>query len=296
MKMLLTGKNGQVGFELQRALAPLGEVHAVDSSDCDLADASALRALIRHVQPQVIINPAAYTAVDKAEEQSELAMAINGMAPGVMGEEAARLGASVFHYSTDYVFDGNKDAPYIESDRPAPISAYGRSKLAGETALQHATDRHVILRTSWVVGAHGNNFAKTMLRLAAERDSLNVVDDQHGAPTPAALLADLTAHLIRNLQQSGSNPFPFGLYHLTASGETTWYEYARFVLACAEQSRPGKLRVNASDVCPIDSSRYPTRANRPSNSRLDTHKFQQTFGLRLPPWQEGLRHILDQIL
>ena len=296
MKMLLTGKNGQVGFELQRALAPLGEVHAVDSSDCDLANADALRALVRHVQPQVIINPAAYTAVDKADEQADLAMAINGIAPGVMGEEAARLGASVIHYSTDYVFDGNKDAPYIEADRPTPISAYGRSKLAGETALQEATDRHVILRTSWVVGAHGNNFAKTMLRLAAERDSLNVVNDQHGAPTPAALLADLTAHLIRQLQQSGSSTFPFGLYHLAASGETSWYEYARFVLACAEHNGPGTLQVKAGDVCPIDSSRYPTRASRPANSRLDTQKFQQTFGLRLPPWQEGLRHILDQIL
>jgi dTDP-4-dehydrorhamnose reductase len=296
MKMLLTGKNGQVGFELQRALAPLGEVHAVDSTDCDLANADALRALIRSVQPQVIINSAAYTAVDMAEEQAEMAMAINGIAVGVMGEEANRLGASVIHYSTDYVFDGMKSAAYLEADQPSPLGAYGRSKLAGETALQQATDHHLILRTSWVVGAHGNNFAKTMLRLAAERDSLSVVNDQHGAPTSAALLADLTAHLIRQLRQTDTGEFPFGLYHLTASGETNWFEYAKFVLTCAEQSGHDALRVKAADVRPIDSSHYQTRATRPTNSRLDTQKFQQTFGLRLPPWQDGLRHILDQIL
>ena len=296
MKMLLTGKNGQVGFELQRALAPLGEVHAVDSTDCDLANAEALRALIRRVQPQIIVNPAAYTAVDKAEDEAELAMAVNAVAPGVMGEEAARLGATVIHYSTDYVFDGTKGVPYVEADPPAPIGTYGRSKLAGETALRDATERHLILRTSWVVGAHGNNFARTMLRLATERDALNVVNDQHGAPTSAALLADLTAHLVRQLQQAGPETFPFGLYHLTASGETNWFEYARFVLAYAEQHGHSELRVKADDVRPIDSSRYPARARRPQNSRLDTHPFQQTFGLRLPHWQDGLRHILDQIL
>ncbi len=296
MRMLLTGKNGQVGFELQRALAPLGEVHAVDSTDCDLSHTDALRAMIRRVQPHIIINPAAYTAVDKAEDEAERAMAVNAVAPGVMGEEAARLGASVIHYSTDYVFDGAKSAPYLETDQPAPISTYGHSKRAGEAALQGATAQHLILRTSWVVGAHGNNFARTMLRLAAERDSLKVVNDQHGAPTSAALLADLTAHLVRQLQQTGPEKFPFGLYHLTASGETTWYEYARFVLACAEQHGHLGLRVKAHQVCPIDSSSYATQAKRPLNSRLDTHLFQQTFGLRLPHWQDGLRHILDQIL
>lgn len=294
MKFLLTGKNGQVGFELQRALAPLGEVHAVDSSDCNLADADALRALIRRVQPQFIINPAAYTAVDKAEEQADLAMAINGVAPGVMGEEAARLGASVVHYSTDYVFDGCQTEPYTETDTPRPLGAYGRSKLAGEIALQRATPRHLILRTSWVVGARGNNFAKTMLRLAAERDHLNVVNDQHGAPTSAALLADITAHLVRQQTQHPDAEFPFGLYHLSASGHTSWFDYARVVLEHAERAGPTPLRVKARDIQPISSTHYATRAKRPSNSRLDTHKLQNTFGLCLPAWQDGLKHILDQ--
>jgi dTDP-4-dehydrorhamnose reductase len=295
MKMLLTGKNGQVGFELQRALAPLGEVHAVDSSDCDLSDPQALRALIRRVQPQVIINPAAYTAVDRAEEETELAMAVNGVAPGVMGEEAAQLGACVIHYSTDYVFDGRKPAPYVESDPASPLGAYGRSKLAGEEALQHATDRHIILRTSWVVGAHGNNFASTMLRLAAERDSLSIVNDQYGAPTSAALLAEVTAQLIDRLQHEGSGAFPFGLYHLCASGETSWFDYARFVLQHAEDAGKTGLKVKASEVLAISSAQYPTRARRPTNSRLDTQKFRHTFQIPLPTWQEALKPILDHI-
>jgi len=299
MRMLLTGKNGQVGFELQRALTPLGDVHAVDSSDCDLADPQALRALIRRIQPHFIINPAAYTAVDKAEEQSDLAMAVNGHAPGIMGEEAAKLGACVIHYSTDYVFDGSKPKPYVEDDAPAPLGAYGQSKLAGEIALQRATDRHIILRTSWVVGAHGNNFAKTVLRLAADRDRLSIVNDQHGAPTSAALLADVTAYMIGQLQESSTKPFPFGLYHLCASGETTWFDYARFVLDYAEKAdsaAASMFKVKARDVTAIASSQYPTLARRPSNSRLNTDKFRQTFGLPLPSWQEGLKPILDHIL
>ncbi|AOW12665.1 NAD(P)-dependent oxidoreductase [Hydrogenophaga crassostreae] len=299
MRMLLTGKNGQVGFELQRALTPLGDVHAVDSNDCDLADPQALRALIRRIQPHVIINPAAYTAVDKAEEQIDLAMAVNGHAPGIMGEEAARLGACVVHYSTDYVFDGSKAEPYVEDDVPAPLGTYGQSKLAGEIALQRATDRHIILRTSWVVGAHGNNFAKTVLRLAADRDRLSIVNDQHGAPTSAALLAEVTAKLIGQLQEGNTKPFPFGLYHLCASGDTTWFDYARFVLDYAEKSdraAASVLKIKACDVTAIPSSQYPTLARRPSNSRLNTEKFRQTFGLPLPTWQEGLKPILDHIL
>ena len=296
MKVLLTGKNGQVGFELQRTLAPLGEVHAVDSNDCDLADPKALRALIRRVRPQVIVNPAAYTAVDKAEEQSELAMAVNAVAPGVMGEEAAQLGACVIHYSTDYVFDGHKATPYVESDATAPLSAYGRSKLAGEQALQAATDRHVILRTSWVVGAHGNNFAKTVLRLAGERERLSIVNDQHGAPTSAALLADVTARLIQRLKNEDSQPFPFGLYHLSAAGDTNWCDYARFVLKHAEAAGKRSLKIKASEVTAISSGQYPTLAQRPANSRLNTQKFRDTFQLSLPTWQEGLKPILDHIL
>lgn len=297
MKILLTGKNGQVGFELQRALAPLGQVHAVDSADCNLADAEALRALVRRVQPQIIVNPAAYTAVDRAETDASLAMAVNATAPGVLGEEANRIGASVVHYSTDYVFDGTKDTAYTEGDAPSPLGAYGRSKLEGEQALAHATARHLILRASWVVGAHGSNFAKTMLRLAAERDELRVVDDQRGAPTSAALLADVTAHLVRQMQRADIEQvaFPYGLYHATASGDTSWCDYARFVIGYAQRTGLA-LRASPNEVLPISSDQYPTAARRPSNSRLDTALFRSTFGLELPHWQEGLGHVLQQIL
>lgn len=294
MRILLTGKNGQVGFELQRALAPLGLVHAVDSNDCDLADASALRSLIRAFKPSLIVNPAAYTAVDKAEQEADVAHAVNAVAPGVMGEEADRLGASVVHYSTDYVFDGRKDGAYQEQDSTAPLGTYARSKLDGELALKNATSRHLILRTSWVVGAHGSNFAKTMLRLAAERPELRVVNDQWGAPTSAALIADLTAHLVARLKADPAS-FPFGLYHVAAGGETHWCDYARYVIAQARNA--GKaLKARPEDVHPIPSAAYPTLARRPQNSRLDTQRFRETFGLELPHWQSGLNHILQQIL
>jgi dTDP-4-dehydrorhamnose reductase len=197
MKILLTGKNGQLGFELQRALAPLGEVVAVGTQDCNLADADALRELVRRVAPDVIVNAAAYTAVDKAESDKATARAVNAVAPAILGEEGAKLGALVLHFSTDYVFDGMKQGAYTENDAPAPQSVYGRTKLDGELGLAAANPRHLILRTSWVVGAHGGNFARTMLRLAGEREKLTVVADQFGAPTPAALLADLSAHLVR---------------------------------------------------------------------------------------------------
>ena len=295
MKILLTGKNGQVGFELQRSLAPLGTVVAVDASDADLADAGAVRQLIRSVKPNVIVNPAAYTAVDKAESQSDLAYAINAVAPGVIGEEAERLQALVVHYSTDYVFDGHRVGAYLETDATNPQSVYGLSKREGERALQEATTRHLILRTSWVVGAHGHNFARTMLRLAAERDTLAVVADQWGAPTSAALLADVTAQLIRQWQRELDQDFAYGLYHVVAGGETNWCDYARFVIT--EAVAAGKsVRVLPEAVQAIATQDYPTPARRPSNSRLDTQKFRDTFGLVLPDWQQGLRHILQQIL
>lgn len=294
MKILVTGKNGQVGFELQRALAPLGEVVAVDHADCDLADADAIRALVRRVAPDVIVNPAAYTAVDKAESDHQTTSAVNTRAPGVLGEEAARVGALVVHYSTDYVFDGAKDGSYSETDTPNPQSVYGSTKLAGERALAEAHPRHLILRTSWVVGAHGGNFAKTMLRLAAERESLSVVADQFGAPTSAALLADLTAQLVRQYQREGAEGFPYGTYHVTAAGETSWYDYARFVIGEAQAA--GKtLKLGPDAVAPLATADYPTPAKRPANSRLDTSHFRDTFGLRLPPWQESIRHVLQQI-
>lgn len=293
MKILLTGKNGQVGFELQRALAPLGEVVAVDHQQCDLADANAIRRLVADVAPQVIVNPAAYTAVDKAESETELAMAVNGVAPGIFGEEAAKLGAFVIHYSTDYVFDGTKQDFYTEEDIPNPLSVYGRTKLAGERLLQQSEADHLVLRSSWVFGAYGGNFTKTILRLAEDRESLNVVGDQFGAPTSAALLADVTAHLIR--QYARSEVFPFGIYHLAAGGVTNWCDYARYVIRKAiEAGKP--LKVTPERVNSIATDQYPTQAVRPANSLLDTQRFRQTFDLALPHWQDGLSHVLQQIL
>ena len=295
MKILLTGKNGQVGFELQRALAPLGEVVAVDQHECDLSNPDAIRQLVAKVAPQVIINPAAYTAVDKAESEQQLAQAINGTAPGVFGEEAARLGALVIHYSTDYVFDGCASGAYLESDTPNPQSVYGKSKLAGEKALQASGADHLIFRTSWVFGAHGANFAKTMLRLAAEREGLKIVADQFGAPTSAALLADVTAQVLGQYKRQGRTGFPFGLYHLVAGGCTTWHEYAQTVVRAALAA--GKpLKLTADDIVPITTADYPLPAPRPANSRLDTQRLRETFGLELPAWQSGLGHVLQQIL
>lgn len=295
MKFLLTGKNGQVGFELQRALAPLGEVVAVDRSACDLADPDAIRALIAGLRPDVIVNPAAYTAVDRAESDETAAHAINAIAPGVIGEAARAIGAVVVHYSTDYVFDGTGEGAYRESDTPNPQSVYGRTKLAGEQALQASGADHLIFRTSWVFGAHGGNFAKTMLRLAGERDVLKVVADQYGAPTPAALLADATAQVLGRLRREGRNGFPFGLYHLVADGVTTWHAYAQAVVsAAAAAGKP--LKIAAADIEAIPTSAYPVPAPRPANSRLNTDQFRQAFGLRLPPWEEGLAHVLQQLL
>ncbi len=294
MRLLLTGCNGQVGFELQRSLAPLGEVIAIDHADCNLAEPDTICRIIRTVRPDIIVNPAAYTAVDKAESEPDLAAAVNAAAPGILGEEAAKLSAFVVHYSTDYVFDGTKTGAYTENDDTNPQSVYGHTKRDGELALVQASPRHIILRTSWVVGAHGGNFAKTMLRLAAERDSLAVVADQWGAPTSAALLADITALLVR--QQTGApTSFPYGIYHCVASGETNWCDYARYVIGAAINA--GKpLRAAPKSIQAIATADYPKPAKRPANSRLDTRKFQKTFGLELPHWQGGLDHILQQIL
>ena len=294
MKILLTGKHGQVGFELQRALGVLGEVAALDRSDCDLSDEVAIRRVVQATRPHVIVNPAAYTAVDKAETDRDQARAINAVAPRVFGEEASKLGALVLHYSTDYVFNGELDRPYVEQDMTDPQSVYGLTKRDGELALAAATPSHLILRTSWVVGAKGGNFAKTMLRLAAERDSLRVVADQWGAPTSAALLADVTAHLIRQWQ-ADTERFPYGLYHCTAGGETNWCDYARFAVAAA--IRAGKpIKATPEQICAIAAEDYPTPAKRPGNSRLNCSKFKHTFGLVLPSWQAGVSHILEQIL
>ncbi len=301
--ILLTGMTGQVGFELQRALAPLGPLLALDRKACDLADGKALRQKVEALRPAIIVNAAAYTAVDKAEAEPDLAMAINGVAPGLLGEAAAEIGALVVHYSSDYVFDGSSPRPYLESDVPHPLNVYGRSKLAGELALQASGARHLILRTSWVYGAFGSNFAKTMLRLAAEREQLRVVADQFGAPTSAALIADVTAQILgqylrqylrQYLALGAAGDFPGGLYHLTAGGETSWYEYAATVIAAAQAAgRP--LKLAADGLLPIASQDYPTPARRPANSRLDTRRLKADFGLELPDWRQGLAHVLQQM-
>jgi dTDP-4-dehydrorhamnose reductase len=299
LKILLTGKDGQLGYELQRTLAPLGELIAVGRRDCDLADGTSVRALVRAVAPDVIVNPAAYTAVDRAESDAAAACAVNAGAPRILGEEGARLNALVLHYSTDYVFDGRKDSAYREDDMPNPQSVYGRSKLDGERALMAANPRHLILRTSWVLGAHGGNFARSMLRLGAERERLSVVADQHGAPTSAALLADVSAQLVRRHARAragdGTEEFPYGIYHIAAAGETTWYDYARFVIA--EAIAAGKLLKATPDAIePLTTEQYPTPARRPLNSRLDTQRLRSTFEVDLPPWQDGVRQVLRQIL
>lgn len=291
-KILLTGCNGQVGFELQRSLAPIGEVTAFDRSRCDLADPESLRSAVREVQPNIIVNPAAYTAVDKAESDEATAHAVNAIAPGIIGEEAAKLGALVIHYSTDYVFDGKKDGPYVETDPTNPLSVYGRTKLDGEQALVASGARHLIFRTSWVFGAHGANFLKTILRLAREREELRIVADQFGAPTGAALIADVTVQVLGQYVRSEQKEhFPFGIYHLTASGATTWQEYAVFVVQKA-LGMGASLQAIPEKIHPIATADYPLPATRPQNSRLDCSLLENVFQLKLPPWQKGVKHVI----
>ncbi|UXC35434.1 dTDP-4-dehydrorhamnose reductase [Cupriavidus gilardii] len=293
--ILVTGSNGQVGFELRRSLAPLGRIVALDRKGCDLSQSDAVRQAVRRVRPAVIVNAAAYTAVDKAESEPELAYAVNAASVGVLAEEANAIGALMVHYSTDYVFDGRKDGWYEESDPVDPQSVYGKSKLAGERAITQSGAMALVLRTCWVAGAHGGNFAKTMLRLASERESLRVIADQFGAPTTAALIADVTAHIIgRHWLNRPQQTFPGGIYHLAAGGETSWYGYACEVLSYAE-SKGVVLKARAANIVPIATSEYPLPAPRPSNSRLDTGKLQQTFGIHLPDWKQGIALLLDQL-
>ena len=296
MNILLLGKSGQVGWELQRSLAVLGRVTALDhdsTEHCgDFANPEGVRETVRALRPDVIVNAAAHTAVDKAESEPEIARLLNATTPGVLAEEAARLGAWLVHYSTDYVFDGSGTRPWVETDTPAPLSVYGATKLEGEQHIQQTGCRHLILRTSWVYAARGGNFAKTMLRLGSERERLTVIDDQWGAPTGADLLADVTAHAVRHLQ---SRPGDGGLYHCVASGETNWHSYAKYVLEHARQAQPA-IELKATEVAPVPTSAFPTPARRPHNSRLDTTRLQTTFGLVLPPWQQGVARMLTEIL
>lgn len=280
--ILLVGKNGQVGWELQRTLATLGEVVAVDRQGMDLADPDSIRSAIRVARPNLIVNAAAYTAVDKAESEPELAMAINGTAPGIMAEEAKRLGAAMIHYSTDYVFDGTKASLYAEEDAPNPLNVYGVTKLAGEQAVQAAGIPHLIFRTSWVYGLRGKNFLLTILRLAQERDELKIVDDQVGAPTWSRLIAEATAQI---LAQRGTNLSEVsGLYHLTSAGRTSWHGFARAIL-----DHSGLVAVKPlARLTPIPGADYPLPAPRPGNSGLSNKKMQQVFGLALPEWDAAL--------
>jgi len=294
MRLLLTGKNGQVGFELQRALVPLGDLVALDRACCDLEDETSIRNSVRRFMPDVIVNAAAYTAVDKAESDEQRARTVNARAPAILGEEAKRMGALVVHYSTDYVFDGEAEGSYREVDPVAPQSVYGQTKLEGEAALAATGARHLILRTSWVFGAHGANFAKTMLRLACEREILEVVSDQIGAPTSAALIADVTGHAIREINARKSTEMD-GVYHLAAAGETTWHDYASHVIEHA-RSKGKAIKVPPDGIRPIATADYPTPAKRPTNSRLDTHKLREVFNLNLPDWKNGVDHVLQQIL
>ena len=296
MSVLLLGKNGQVGWELQRSLSVVGDLVALDrhsTEHCgDLSNLDGLRDTVRALRPRLIVNAAAHTAVDKAESEPELAHLINAQAPGVLAEEAARLGALLVHYSTDYVFDGSGERPWQETDATGPLSVYGRSKLDGEQAIAATGCRHLTFRTSWVYGARGGNFAKTMLRLAAERERLTVIDDQFGAPTSAELLADITAHAARSTLL---HPERAGLYHCAAAGETTWNGYARFVLAHA-QARGRALKAGPEQVDKVPTSGFPTPARRPHNSRLDCSKLVSTFRLHLPAWQQGVARMLDETL
>lgn len=287
MKILLTGKNGQVGWELERTLSALGEVSPVDAEEMDLADADAIRRTVRNLRPDIIVNPAAYTAVDKAESDAALASAVNAVAPAILAEEAKLLGAVLVHYSTDYVFDGSKTSPYTESDIPKPQSVYGRTKLAGDEAIRASGCKHLILRTSWVYGVHGGNFVKTVLRLAKERDELRIVADQFGAPTWARDLALATTSALKLWQNKDWDEELGGLYHLTAGGRTTWHQYAEEIVRLA-RIYDSALAAKSLGIKPIATHEYPVPAKRPVNSVLASDRIQANFGIKLPEWQDSL--------
>jgi dTDP-4-dehydrorhamnose reductase len=292
-RILVTGKSGQVGFELCRALAPLGEVVALDEHELNLASPDAIRGKVREVRPQVIVNAAAYTAVDRAESEPQVAMEVNAIAPGVLAEEAQRLGAMMVHYSTDYVFDGTKDRPYVENDAPNPLGIYGRSKLAGDQAIQATDALYFIFRTSWVYAARGHNFLRTMLRLGGERHELRIVDDQVGAPTWARFVANATARVLgESLRDGNLAREKRGLYNLTASGATSWFGFAQAIFAEVRRIIPD---TKVPELIASTTADYPLPARRPLNSRLDNSKAVRTFGLNPPPWDTMLRDCLSEL-
>ena len=298
-RLLLLGANGQLGHQLEVSLQHLGEVKALTRAEADLANPATLRETLGHIaktfHPTVIVNAAAYTAVDKAQTEPELAHAVNAESPAVLAELANAWNATLVHYSTDYVFDGSGSQPWQESDATHPLSVYGQTKRDGELAIAARCSKHLILRTSWVVGAHGGNFLKTMLRLAAERDILRVVEDQIGAPTSTDLLAKVTVDVLQTMLPAAQEDVRFGTYHLATSGETSWHAYARYVIAGALQ-RGAHLTCKPESVEPIPTSAYPLPAPRPANSRLNTEKIRSTFGIELPAWQVGVDAILDALV
>lgn len=296
MTILLLGKDGQVGWQLQRSLAPHGPVVACGRAECDLSDLEQIRSVVREIRPSVIVNATAYTAVDKAESEPELAHRINAEAPGVLAEEAARLGALLVHYSTDYVYDGSKTSLYLETDATAPQSVYGRTKLAGEEAIRAVGGQSMIFRTSWVFGARGGNFVKTILRLAREKESLNVVDDQVGSPTPAALIATVTGvalAMVRCGQPEKMAKNKNRLYHLAAARPVSWCEFARTIVELAGRTPGFDLHLKPEAIQAISTAEYPTPAKRPANSRLDCNRLEHDFGLQMPDWQPYLVRMLQ---
>ena len=288
--ILVTGKNGQVGYELQRTLMPLGSVVAVDRQLMDLGNSDSIRRVIAQIKPDVIVNAAAYTAVDKAESDQQTAMQINGIASGVLAKEAQKLGALLIHYSTDYVYDGTKDGIYVETDSTNPVNYYGLSKLAGEQAIQASNVDYLILRTSWIYGARGKNFLLTMWRLMRERETLNVIDDQHGAPTWSRLIAEVTAHIVKQaIFERKVTTFTSGIYHLTSSGETTWYGFALKIAELTSEKYDLKIK----KIEKIPTSQYPTVIKRPHNSRISTQALSERFSLTLRAWDEVLSLCLE---
>mgnify|MGYP000240470016 CR=1 FL=1 len=299
-KILLLGANGQLGHQLVNELEQLGEVKALTRSEADLSKPMALRQALTDVaasdfRPTVIVNAAAYTAVDKAQTEAELAHAVNAASPAVLAELAHAWNATLVHYSTDYVFDGSGAKPWQENDPTHPLSVYGQSKRDGELAIVAFCHKHLILRTSWVVGVHGGNFLKTMLRLAAEQNTLRVVDDQMGAPTSTELLADVTVKMLQAMSHAADNDTRWGIYHVAAAGEVSWHGYAQHVIGGALR-RGAQFKVSPETINPIVTAEYPLPAPRPLNSRLNTHKLQTTFGIVLPAWQVGVDAILDQLI
>lgn len=295
MKIMVTGARGQVGWELTRSLAALGEVLACDRTVADLSRPETLPAVVERLRPDVIVNAAAYTMVDKAEEEEVLATTINAEAVGVLATAARAANALFVHYSTEYVFDGTKQGAYVESDVPNPLNAYGRSKLAGERAVAAAGGDWLVLRTSWVYGPRGKNFLRTMLRLAAERETLRVVADQYGAPTPARMIADVTGHVLREaMRERRGGAFESGLFHLSAEGETSWHGFATGIVDAARRALPADA-VAARAVMAITASEYPTPARRPANSVLDNQKLTQRFNVCRQPWHDGMQSVLEDV-